>query len=103
MNKVEFEVARAHILNNAKTKKGLDLFEKHIGPIKWLHPEGEKYNVKATKRYNVINKEGEVVFSAYKLSDIAKEFCASVSRVTACVNSISLLGGEYLVERCEDE
>ena len=51
----------------------------------------------------MINKLGEIVFEAEKISEIAKEFCASVSRVTACVNSISLLGGEYLVERCEDE
>lgn len=103
MTRLEFDSARMHHLGNKNTKKGIELFEKYVGRIEWLHPEEEKYKIKGTKKYRVINKKGEIVFEAEKLSDIAKEFCASVSRVTACVNSISLLGGEYLVERCEDE
>ena len=103
MNKTELDIARAKHLSNPNTKKGIDLFEKYIRRIEWLHPEDEKYNIRGNKKYKVINKSGEIVFEAEKLSDIAKEFCTSVSRVTACVNSISLLCGEYLVERCEDE
>ncbi len=103
MNKTEFDVLRAKHLSNPNTKRGIELFEEYVGRINWLHPEEEKYQLRYNKRYRVINKLGEIVFEAEKISEIAKEFCASVSRVTACVNSISLLGGEYLVERCEDE
>ena len=103
MTKTEFDVSRSRRLSNPNVKRLIELFEKYAGRINWLHPEEEKYNVRYNKRYRVINKAGEIVFEAEKLTDIAKEFCASVSRVTACVNSISLLGGEYLVERCEDE
>ena len=103
MTRTEFDVLRAKHLSNHDTKRGIELFEKYVGRINWLHPEEEKYKVRYNKRYRVINKAGEIVFEAEKLTDIAKEFCASVSRVTACVNSISLLCGEYLVERCENE
>lgn len=103
MTKTEFDVLRARRLSNPNIKKGIELFEKYVGPINWLRPEEEKHKVRYNKRYRVINKAGEIVFEADKLTDIAKEFCASVSRVTACVNSISLLCGEYLVERYENE
>ena len=103
MVRTEFEIARAKHLANKETKQGLDLFEKYIGKIGWLHPGDEKYKVVGNKKYRVINKMGETVFEANKISDIAKEFCLSVSRVTSSINSVSLIKGEYLVERCDNE
>lgn len=103
MNKVELDVARAKHLSNQNTKKGIDLFEKYIGRIKWLHPNDTKHSDVGEKKYRVINKMGEVVFESDKISDIAKEFCLSVSRVANSVNSVSLIKGEYLVERCGNE
>lgn len=103
MNKLEFDSARMHHLGNKNTKKGIELFEKYIGRIEWLHTGEQKYKIEGRKKYNVINKLGEVVFQADKISDIAKEFCVSKSRVGVCINSISLLHGEYLIERCKNE
>ena len=103
MTRVGFDVARAQLLANTKTKKGLEMFEKYIGRINWMHPEEQKYVVRENKKYRVINKSGETIFEANRISDIAKEFCLSVSRVANSVNSLTLLKGEYLVERCGDE
>ena len=63
----------------------------------------EKNKIRGDKKYRVINKVGEVVFESDNITNIAKEFCLSVSRVSNSVNSLTLLKGEYLVERCEDE
>lgn len=103
MNKVELEIWRARYLANPKIKRGLDLFEKYVGRIEWIHPEEEKYSVRGNKKYRVINKLGEVVFESDNITNIAKEFCLSTSRVANSVNSLSFIKGEYLVERCEDE
>lgn len=103
MVRTEFEIARAKHLANERTKRGLDLFEKYIGRIGWLHPKDEKYRIAGNKKYRVINKLGETVYEADNIQCIAKEFCLSTSRVANSVNSVSLLKGEYLVERCEDE
>lgn len=103
MIRTEFEAWRARYLANPKIKRGLDLFEKYAGRIEWMHPEDEKYKVNGNKRYRVINKMGETVFESDNISNIAKEFCLSVSRVANSVNSLTLLKGEYLVERCGDE
>lgn len=103
MTKVEIDASRAKHLANKRTKRGIELFEKHIGKIKFMHPEEEKYSIADNKKFRVINKLGEVVFEANKVSQIAKEFCLSESRVANSVNSLTLLKGEYLVERCEDE
>lgn len=103
MKKTEFETWMARYLVNPKIKKGLDLFEKYAGRIEWMHTEGEKYKVNGTKRYRVINKMGETVFESDNITNIAKEFCLSVSRVANSVNSLTLLKGKYLVERCGDE
>lgn len=103
MVRTEFEGSRAKHLANEKTKKGLELFEKYVGRIEFLHPEEEKYSVRGNKKYRVINKLGEVVFESDNITNIAKEFCLSVSRVSNSINSISLIKGEYLVERCGDE
>lgn len=102
MTRTEFEISRAKHLANENTKRGLDLFEKYIGRINWLHPQ-EKQKTKAGKKYRVINKAGETVFESDNISNIAKEFCLSISRVTNSINSLTLLKGEYLVERCGDE
>lgn len=90
-------------MKNAKIKKGIELFEKYVGRIEFLHPEDEKYKVVGNKKYRVINKLGEVVYEADNITNIANEFCLSVSRVANSVNTISLIKGEYLVERCEHE
>lgn len=103
MIRTEFEIARAKHLANERTKRGLDLFEKYIGRIGWLHPEDEKYKMIGNKKYRVINKMGETVFESDNITNIANEFCLSVSRVANSVNSLTLLRGEYLVERCGDE
>ena len=103
MIRTEFEIARAQHLANPDTKKGLDLFEKHIGRIGWLHPKIKNKKVKVNRKYRVINKMGETIFEANKISDIAKEFCLSESRITCSINSVSLIKGQYLVERCDDE
>ncbi len=103
MIRAELEGSRAKHLANEKTKRGLELFEKYIARIEWLHPECEKRNTTRNKKFRVINKMGEVVYEADKTSDIAKELCLSVSRVTNSINSLTLLKGEYLVERCGDE
>ena len=89
MVRAEFEIARAKHLANERTKRGLDLFE--------------KYRIAGNKKYRVINKLGETVYEADNIQCIAKEFCLSASRVANSVNSVSLLKGEYLVERCENE
>ena len=103
MIRTEFEISRAKHLVNEKTKRGLELFEKYIGQIEWLHPEDTKYRTMGNKKYRVINKMGEIVFESDNISNIAKEFCLSVSRVTNSINSLTLIKGEYLVERCEHE
>ena len=103
MIRTEFEISRAKHLANERTKRGLDLFEKYIGCIRWLHPEDEKHKKMGNKKFRVINKMGETVFESDNITNIAKEFCLSVSRVTNSVNSLTLLKGEYLVERCGDE
>ena len=103
MTKMEFEYSRARYLAIPKIKRGLDLFETYIGRINWLHPEEEKYKVRYDKKYRVINKLGEVVFESDNITNIAKEFCLSKSRVSNSINSLSLIKGEYLVERCENE
>lgn len=103
MIRTEFEISRAKHLANEKTKRGLELFEKYIGRIEWLHPEDTKYRTMGNKKYRVINKLGEVVYEADNITNIANEFCLSVSRVANSVNTISLIKGEYLVERCKDE
>lgn len=82
--------------------KGLIAFEKYIGRINWLHPEEDPDEVR-NKRYRVLNKDGEIVFEAHKISQIAKEICVSVSHVSNCMNSLKYIKGEYLVERCGDE
>ena len=103
MNKVELEIWRARYLANPKIKRGLDLFEKYVGRIEWIHPEEEKHKVTGDKKYRVINKSGEVVFESDNITNIAKEFCLSKSRISNSINSLSLIKGEYLVERCGDE
>ena len=103
MNKTELEIWRARYLANPKIKKGLDLFEKYVGHIGWMHPEEEKNKIRGDKKYRVINKLGEVVFESDNITNIAKEFCLSKSRISNSINSLSLIKGEYLVERCEDE
>ena len=103
MTKVEIDASRAKHLANERTKRGIELFEKYVGKINWLHPEEEKYSIVDNKKYRVINKLGEGVFEAKKISHIAKEFCLSESRVANSVNSLTLLKGEYLVERCDNE
>ena len=100
MTKVKFEAWRARYLANPKIKRGLDLFEAHIGRIEWIHPQAENSKVTGRKMYRVINKLGEVVFES---DNIAKELCLSKSRVANSINSLTLLKGEYLVERCGDE
>lgn len=82
--------------------KGLIAFEKYVGRINWLHPEEAPKKLKGRK-YIVLNGKGEVVFESRNIPNIAKEFGLSVSRVTSCINSVSLMKGEYLVERCKDE
>ena len=82
--------------------KGLIAFEKYVGRINWLHPEETPKKLKGRK-YIVLNGEGEIVFESRNITNIAKEFGLSVSRVTSCINSVSLMKGEYLVERCKDE
>lgn len=103
MTRIEFETSRAKHLANEKTKKGLELFEKYIAHIEWLHTENGKNKVVSDKKYRVINKLGEVVFESDNITNIAKEFCLSKSRIANSVNSLSLIKGEYLVERCGDE
>jgi hypothetical protein len=103
MIRTEFEISRTKHLANERTKRGLDLFEKYIGRIEWLHPEDEKHKVDENKRYRVINKTGEIVFTSDNITNIAKEYCLSVSHVSNCINSLTWLKGEYLVERCGDE
>ena len=103
MLRLEFERSRARYLANPKIKRGLDLFEAHIGRIEWIHPEEEKYKVTGNKKYRVINKLGEVVFESDNITNIAKEFCLSTSRVSNSINTLSFIKGEYLVERCEHE
>lgn len=103
MNKLEFDNARTYYLQNTKIKKGIELFEEYVGRIEFLHPEEEKYKVAGNKKYRVINKHGEVVFESDNITNIAKEFCLSVSRVANSINTLSFIKGEYLVERCGDE
>ena len=103
LNKLEFDNARTYYLKNAKIKKGIELFEKYVGRIEFLHPEDEKYKVVGNKKYRVIDKQGEVVFESDNITNIAKEFCLSVSRVANSINTLSFIKGEYLVERCGDE
>ena len=90
MTRLELENAQAYHLRNDETKKGVDMFEKYVGRIEWLHPV-KKHKITGGKKYIVTNKDGEVVYEADKLSEIAKEFCVSVSRVSACINAISFL------------
>ena len=103
MIRADFEAWRARYLANPKIKRGLDLFEAHIGRIEWMHPQAENSKVTGRKMYRVINKLGEVVFESDNITNIAKELCLSKSRVANSVNSLTLLKGEYLVERCGDE
>lgn len=103
MTRAKFEIWRERYLANPKIKRGLDLFEKYAGRIEWMHPEDEKNKVSGGKKYRVINKMGEVVFESDNITNIAKEFCLSKSRVSNSINSLTLLKGEYLVERCGDE
>jgi hypothetical protein len=103
MTKVEFEAWRARYLANPKIKRGLDLFEAYIGRIEWMHPKAGNGKVARRKIYRVINKLGEVVFESDNITNIAKELCLSKSRVSNSINSLTLLKGEYLVERCGDE
>ena len=90
------------VQEKALQDKGLIAFEKYVGRINWLHPEETPKNLKGRK-YIVLNGEGEIVFESRNITNIAKEFELSVSRVTSCINSVSLMKGEYLVERCENE
>ena len=90
------------VQQQATQDKGLIAFEKYVGRINWLHPEEAPKKLKGRK-YIVLNGKGEVVFESRNISNIAKEFGLSVSRVTSCINSVSLMKGEYLVERCGDE
>lgn len=103
MKKTELDIVIAKRLGNPNIRKGIEMFEKYVGRINWIHPEEQKYIVRENKKYRVINKSGETIFEANRISDIAKEFCLSVSRVANSVNSLTLLKGEYLVERCGDE
>ena len=90
------------VQQQATQDKGLIAFEKYVGRINWLHPEEAPKKLKGRK-YIVLNGKGEVVFESRNIPNIAKEFGLSVSRVTSCINSVSLMKGEYLVERCENE
>ena len=90
------------VQEKALQDKGLIAFEKYVGRINWLHPEEAPKKLKGRK-YIVLNGKGEVVFESRNITNIAKEFGLSVSRVTNSINSLTLLKGEYLVERCENE
>lgn len=90
------------VQRQATQDKGLIAFEKYVGRINWLHPDEAPKKLKGRK-YIVLNGEGEIVFESRNIPNIAKEFGLSVSRVTSCINSVSLMKGEYLVERCENE
>jgi len=103
MKRTEFELSIDKHLADKKTKRGLELFEKYIARIEWLHPEEEKYKSVGNKKYRVVNQMGEIVFESNNISNIAKEFCLSISRVTNSINSLTLLKGKYLVERCGNE
>lgn len=103
MNKLAFRMAQTQAISNPKTKQGLALFERNIGRIEWLHPAEHLRDIKSDKKYAVINAEGEVIFKADKLSDIAKEFCTSISRVSKCMTSNLLLNERYMIVRCENE
>lgn len=103
MNRVEFRMAQMQVINNPKYKQGLELFEKHIGRIEWLHPKEELDNIKSDKKYAVLNPKGEIIFEADKLFEIAKEFCVTTNRISNCLNLKKLLNERYIVVRCENE
>ena len=89
MIKVELELSRAKHLADKKTKRGLDLFEKYIGRIEWLHPEpNNMFNVISKRKYVVYDVERErIAYEADKMEDIAKEFCTATSYVGRCYKS----------------
>jgi hypothetical protein len=101
MDKQESRIAQMQTLANPQIKKGLDMFEKHIAPIKWLHPK--ETNTRSDKKYIVLNEEGETVYRAEKLADIAKEFDTKTGKVSECVRRPKLLKGRYVVMRCDNE
>ena len=103
MKKTELDIVIAKRLGNPNIRKGIEMFEKYVGRINWMHPEQGQYNIRGNKKYRVINKLGEVVFESDNISNIAKEFCLSKSRVSNSINTLSFVKGEYLIERCEDE
>lgn len=102
MTRLEMNKSRGWFKNNPEIKKGLDMFEKYIGRIEWLHSE-KKVKLYQGSKYRVINQDGELIYAANNIENIASEFCVSVSRVSNCVNSLTLLKGKYLVERCEED
>lgn len=102
ITKTEFDMTLAEHLHNPKTKKGLELFEKNIGRIAWLHRESDAKN-SGGKKYVVLNLDGKAIFAADRLHDVAKELCMSVSQVSGCIRKKTWLKQKYFVVRCGDE
>ena len=102
MTKVEFGIARKEANNNKRLKPGLDLFEKYVGRIEWLHEDG-KSDVKSEKKYAVLNTDGDIVYESNTLNAIAKEYGVSISRISACINLDGLLQEKYKIVRCKHE
>ena len=105
MIRAELELSRAQHLADKKTKRGLDLFEKYIGRIEWLHPEpNNMFNVISKRKYVVYDVERErIAYEADKMEDIAKEFCTATSYVGRCYKENMLLHKQYMIVRCENE
>ena len=99
LTKAEFDMALAEHLHNPQTKKGLELFEKHIGRIAFLHKEPDA-EIKDEKKYVVFNLDGKAIFMANRLHDVAKELCMSVSQVSCCIRKKTWLKQKYFVVRC---
>ena len=102
ITKAEFDMSLAEHLHNARTKKGLELFEKNIGRIAFLHKESDA-EIKGEKKYVVLNLDGEAIFVADRLHDVAKELCMSVSQVSCCIRKKTWLKQKYFVVRCGNE
>ena len=105
MIRAELELSRNKHFADKKTKKGLELFEKYIGRIAWLHPEpNNMFNVRSKRKYVVYDVERErIAYEADKMEDIAKEFCTATSYVGRCYKSNTLLHKQYMIVRCENE
>ena len=102
MTKVEFGIARKEANNNKRLKPGLDLFEKYVGRIEWLHEDG-KSDVKGEKKYAVLDLCGDIAYESNTMSGISKEYGVSITRVSTCINCGETLLGKYKIVRCKHE